>query len=376
MVAKAHSIINPPLAANRMSVISEKQLGHFSAFINDIKDGQQTGLYKLVTTEVVAASMYSFYGPQNPFAVDPDLIKKYWDWDDGSIGYAMQFYPKITARKAHYGLEACVKGWVDYTKEGRHSQAQPFLQERKKMHSEHGLSLEAQGRLEMGASIGFNSNASVTSFWVINNIFSDAKLLQEIRDEVYANAFEAPGTIYFSKIKDACPLLNSVWRETMRIIAPMSSARVILEDTLLSDTYLLRKGNVVQIAGSVLHSNTEIWGSDASSFNPRRFYHSVSGTKTGVSPDSKASTIHPAAYRSFGGGTSLCPGRHFAQMEITSMAAVFALGFDIQPAQGVEWNPPSDDKRFPLVVMKPKRDVEVTLTRRKGWENVKWDLRN
>jgi hypothetical protein len=63
-------------------------------------------------------------------------------------------------------------------------------------------------------------------------------------------------------------------------------------------------------------------------------------------------------------------------MEITSMAAVFALGFDIQPAQGVEWNPPSDDKRFPLVVMKPKRDVEVTLTRRKGWENVKWDLRN
>jgi hypothetical protein len=375
MVTKAHSVIHPPLAAHQMSVISEKQLAHFSSFANDIKDGQEAGLYKLVTTEVVAASMYSFYGPRNPFAVDPDLINKYWDWDDGSIGYAIHFFPKITARKAYYAMEACVKGWIAYTKEGRHSQAQPFLQDRMKMHFDEGITPEEHARLEMGISIGFNSNASVTSFWTINNIFGDPKLLQEIRDEVYANAFEAPGTIYSSKIKDACPLLNSVWRETMRIIAPMASARVVLEDTLLSGTYLLRKGSIVQIAGTVLHSDTNIWGPDVSSFNPRRFYHNVNGTKTGSNPDSKASSVHPAAYRSFGGGTSLCPGRHFAQMEITSLAAVMALGFDMQPTQGAGWNPPKDDKRFPLVVMKPTRDVKVNLTRRKGWEDVKWDMR-
>ncbi|KAF1918869.1 cytochrome P450 [Ampelomyces quisqualis] len=374
MVTKAHSIVTPPLAAHQISVISEKQLAHFSGFANGIKDGQEAGLYKLVTTEVVAASMYSFYGPQNPFAVDPDLINKYWDWDDGSIGYAMQFFPKITARKAYYAMEACVKGWIEYTKDGRHSQAQPFLRDRMKMHYDEGISLEEHARLEMGISLGFNSNASVTSFWVINNVFSDAKLLQEIREEIYANAFEAPGTIYYSRIKDACPLLNSVWRETMRIIAPMVSARIVLEDILLADTYLLRKGNIVQIAGTVMHSDTDIWGPDASSFNARRFFHSTNGTKSGAG-GSKAGTVHPAAYRSFGGGTSLCPGRHFAQMEITSLAAVMTLGFDMLPEQGRGWNPPKDEKRFPLVVMKPTRDVKVSLRRRKGWEDVEWDLR-
>jgi cytochrome P450 len=377
MVTKSHDVINPPLAAHKMRDISQNQLNHFSDYFNSFKDGDEVDIYKSVTREVSAASMRSFYGPQNPFAVHPELLEKYWEWDEGVIGYTVGVFPKITARKAYYALEACVQGFIEYTEKGLHSQAHPFLQARKKMHEEEGISQHEHARLEMGISFGFNSNASITSFWMINNIFSRPDLLSQIREEIYVNAFEAPGTISASKLRDACPLLNSTWRETVRLIAPMTSARIVLEDTILADTYFLRKGSVVQIAGGVLHSDTEIWGPDASSFNARRFLYTLNGTKTDIDgsvTDSKTNTIHSGAFRGFGGGTSLCPGRHFAQLEVTSLAAVFVLGFDVQPTKGSAWDPPLDDKKFPLAVTKPVKGVRVGLKKRAGWEGVKWDL--
>jgi cytochrome P450 len=378
MVQRTHHVINPSFALHQISDIAQTQLNHFSDFINTRKDGEEVDLFKCITRALTVASMHTFYGPKNPFAIHPELVEKYWDWDDGMIGYAVGVMPWITARKAHLGIEACIDGFYEYTKQGLHSQARPFLAARRQLHEEVGMSMYQHARLEMGMSFGFNSNASITSFWVVNNIFCRPDLLQEIREEVYNNAFQAPGTISASKLRDSCPLLNSTWRETMRLTAPMTSARVVLEDTILSDTYFLRKGSVVQIAGGVLHSDTEIWGPDAQSFNPRRFYYNWNGTKTatdGSVVDSKANTVHPAAFRGFGGGTSMCPGRHFAQIEITTLAAVMALGFDLQPVQGTEWDPPRDEKRFPLATTRPVRDLKVRLARREGWESVKWDLK-
>jgi cytochrome P450 len=378
MITRSHSVINPPLAAHRIADISQTQLGDFNDFANNIKDGEDVDLFMTLKSEITTASMHSLYGPQNPFAMHPELVEKYWDWDDGNIAYSVGILPSITARKAYLGIEACVKGWIEYTEKGRHSQAQPFLQERIKMHYAEGISPYEHARLEHTISFGFLSNAAITSFWIINNIYSRPELLQQIREEIYTNAFEAPGTIYSSKLKTACPLLNSTWRETMRLIAPMTSARVVLEDTMLADNYLLRKGNVVQIAGGVLHADTDIWGPDAESFNARRFYYNWNGTKTnadGSISDKKENAVHPAAFRVFGGGTSLCPGRHFAQMEVTGLAAVLTMGFDMEPVEGMGWNPLRDEKRFPLAVKKPLRDVRAKIARRKGWEHVKWDIK-
>lgn len=381
MVNKSHDVITPPLQAHQISDVAQTQLTHFSDYINGVNDGEELDLYKSMTRALTSASMYSFYGPNNPFAAHPELVDRYWDWDDGSIGYIVGILPKITARKAWYGMEACVKGFLEYTKKGLHREALPFLRERMQLHFADGISEEEHARLEMAISFAFNSNAGITTFWVVNNIFSRPELLAQIREEVYNNAFEAPGIISSSKLKEACPLLTSTWRETMRLIAPMTSARVVLEDTILAGTYFLRKGSVIQVAGGVLHSDTEIWGPDASSFNPRRFYYSMNGTKAtadGSIVDSKSNIVHPAAFRGFGGGISLCPGRHFAQIEITTLAAVLVLGFDMQPVHGsdkVQWNPPKNEKKFPLAVVKPTRGVKVKMMRRKGFEDVKWVLK-
>ena len=139
----------------------------------------------------------------------------------------------------------------------------------------------------------------------------------------------------------------------MRFIAPMTSARVVQEDTLLAETYFLRRGSVGQIAGGVLHSDPRIRGPDALSFSPRRFYYNWNGTKTmsadgSIPLDRKANAVHPAAFRGFDGGTSMCSGRHFVQIEITTLAAVLALGFEMQPVEGSEWDPERDERGFRL----------------------------
>lgn len=375
---KAHDIINPPLGPQRHTELAQAQLGYLSGYVNARKEGQEIDLFHNLSRELTGATMNTFFGPLNPFATNPDLVNKLWDWDDGLVGYMVGVLPHITVRKAHLGLEAVVEGFRKYTENGLYDQAAPFLKTRYELHKAEGLSPAQHARLETGLAFGFNINAGITTFWVVNNILSRPDLLEEVREEIYENAYEAPGVIRASKLRETCPLFSSVWRETLRFIAPMTSARVVLEDTLLSDQYLLRKGSVVQIAGGILHSDADLWGPDVKSFNPRRFYYNRNGTKTaadGEVVDSKANTVHAAAFRAFGGGTSLCPGRHFAETEITTLAAVLVMAFDMQPADSVEWDPPRDEKRFPIGVTKPLRDVRVKVTRRKGFEDVKWVLK-
>jgi hypothetical protein len=380
MVTQSHDVINPQLFPQKMDAIAAVQLEHFTDFVNAIPQGFETELYTFVTRELTAASMHTFYGPENPFAMHPELIEDFWRWESGIVAYMIGVFPSITARTAYNGLENCVKGFIEYLEKGRDKQAYKLIQGRKALHDAVGITILDQARLEMGLSFAFNSNASITIFWVLNNIFSRPDLLAEIREEIKENALVGTNTISFTKLRQDCPLLNSVYRETMRLVAPMTSARFVLEDTIIADTYLLRKDTVVQIAGGVLHADTDIWGPDAASFNARRFLYSLNGSKSnpdGSIPDGKSNQVHPAAFRGFGGGISYCPGRHFAQMEIISLTAVLVYGFDLLPQKGkgeLKYDPPKDDKRFPFAVTKPLADLDVKLVRREGMEDVVWKV--
>ena len=372
LIDKSHDVVNPHLKPTAIQDLCEAQMNHFTQHFNDIKDGSEAELFHLVTRELTAASMVSFWGPNNPLTRHPELLDSFWDWERGNVAYMVNIFQKISARDAFYGSEACVKGFLEYLEEGRMSEASELIQGRKRLNDAYGVSIPEQARFEMIFAFAVNSNAGITSFWTVNNLFSRPDLLAQVREEIKANALSSPNTISFRKLRDACPLLNSVYRESSRLVSPMTSARLVLEDTILADQYLLRKDSVIQIAGGVMHFDPTIWGPDASSFNPQRFLYTPNGTKTdaaGTISDSKANTVHPAAFRAFGGGVSLCPGRHFAQMEIISLTALLAMAFEMQPVEGKEsvlWDPPRDDKRFPLAVTKPLRDVDVKLMRREG----------
>ncbi|KAF1967488.1 cytochrome P450 [Bimuria novae-zelandiae CBS 107.79] len=377
---RSHEVINPPLGQQRMGAITAIQLRQFSEFVNQVQDGQEVDLFRFITTKVTASTMRAFYGPRNPFAVDPSLIGAFWDWESDIVAYMTGILPSIFAQKARNGLERCVEGFDKYAKVDGYKDAYYLLQNRKALHEEIGISRHEHARLELGICLAFNPNASTIAFWILNNICSRPELLAEIREEIEKNAIIAPGTISFPKLRDACPLLNSVYKETMRTTAPMTSARLVREDTVIADTYLLRKGAFVQIAGSLLHEDASIWGPDVSSFNPRRFQHFSNGSKTDINGNvssAKADQIHASAFRGFGGGASLCPGRHIAQMEIISLTAAIVSAFDLVAPEGkhvVAWDPPRNVKKFIIAAVKPLELLKVRFKKREGTENVQWIL--
>lgn len=332
-------------------------------------------------------NMKAIYGPENIFAVHPELEDAFWDFEHGMLGLVIDLLPSITARKAYYARKRVLDGLVEYVKTERYKKASPLIQDRVQTNLTFGISQEMSGHAELILMFGILGNAVPSNFWLIANIFSRPELLARIREEVQSavNIVEPPSLQTESKanmkckvnsktIARSCPLLYSCYRESLRDISLLTSARLVMEDTLLADKYLLRKGSVIQIAGGVIHHDSKVWGKDADSFNPERFLtvESQGSQRTGTP---LPSGVPSAAFRAFGGGTVICPGRHFAQSELMTLTAVLAMGFDIFDVDGGPLKlPAKDDTRIPLSVMKPTFDPSVHIQRRRGWENIEWDI--
>ena len=135
----------------------------------------------------------------------------------------------------------------------------------------------------------------------------------------------------------------------------------MLKDTVLADRFLLKKGAIIQIPSLVVHADSTIWGPTVTHFDIRRFDKQPS-----------KDVQHPAAFRAFGGGTTLCPGRHFASIQIMSLVAMFVVRYDMSPVSGDWCMPPSDASNLAAAVMCPGRDVDVDITPRKGYEDGLW----
>ena len=181
-----------------------------------------------------------------------------------------------------------------------------------------GLSSDAIAHLELSSIIGLLINATPSVFWLLFYIYSVPGLLEDVRQEV-ANATSTrvlstqddrkKHSISVVKLRENCPLLVSTYRETLRLKTNNVYTRWVQEDTLLDDRYLLKQGSIVQVPGASMHADPALWGTDVKDFNPRRFMKG-------------AANHRPGAFRTFGGGTSLCPGRHFALIEIVSTSHV------------------------------------------------------
>jgi hypothetical protein len=352
--------------------------------VGEGRDGEevQVTLYAWLRHIFSVCNAAAIYGPENIFAMHPELEDEFWKFEDGMLGLVIDVMPQITARKAFYARKRVLEGLVEYVQTERYKKASPLIQERVQTNLTFGLGEQMAGHAELILIFGILGNAVPSNFWLVANIFSRPKLLQRIREEVEsaitvhddADTRRRKGFISSKRIGKACPLLYSCYRETLRDNSLLTSARLVMEDTILAEKYLLRKGSVVQIAGGVIHHSSRIWGHGAEGFNPDRFLSVADedgGNNVQASPLPKG--VPSAAFRAFGGGTVICPGRHFAQSELMTLAAVLAIGFEITNPDGTPLTlPAKDEERIPLAMVKPKLDPRVRVRRRAGGEDVQF----
>ncbi|KAL2016802.1 hypothetical protein VTK56DRAFT_2971 [Thermocarpiscus australiensis] len=319
----------------------------------------KVGLWEWSRGIMVESTTEAVWGPQNPYR-DPEVAEAWRIFEAGFLTLSMFPLPSLFFPKLFRAREVAAKAMIDYMRKGGHKTASGLVRKRVEHHGElFGLGVDDMGRGELGNSFAVLGNTTPCALWVLYHIFSDDKVLADIRREVSALVKEesADGattvsSIDLAGIKDSCPILLSTFQETLRYRAVNPGPRVLLEDVLLDDgRILLKKGSMLMIPAPVQHTDEAAWGADARRFDHLRFVRKGERRPNRV------------AFRAFGGGHVLCPGRHFASTEIMSLAALLVLQFDVVPVAGggrwVEptWNNSPVQAGFPVI----DEDIRVEL---------------
>ena len=173
------------------------------------------------------------------------------------------------------------------------------------------------------------------------------KLFKIISDEIgslpASDADQSKPDISQETIAKHTPYMASAILETLRIFATVLSARVAVKDTTLTAgsppvTVHLKKGSRVIAPTRTLAIDPATWGEDAKVWKGDRFY--------GEEGRKKARDMAP-----YGGGSSVCSGRHFASVELASTTIIFlsAFHFNIAGAKVVAEDGEEGEEYFDII---------------------------
>ncbi|KAK0129203.1 hypothetical protein ONS95_001138 [Cadophora gregata] len=365
----AHSVLQPSASLFQMNA---RGLDKFATFLDEVgTQVQEVNLYEWLKRRFTIATSEALYGPVNPISEDETMMQKLTDFES-SVGLLyLDVLPSVTCPTGHRARSAFAAAFKRYY-DGKHNmKASDFIQGRFSVLSDAGLNNADIGSFDIGILMAATMNSNPGLFWLLSYIYTIPNLLSSIRSELTSittlttssdNGLRE-ATLNISLLHQKCPLLISTWQETMRVKAAIVSSQVVVEDTLLNSTYLLKKGSVIQMPCTPMHTSSSNWGDSAGDFSPSRFLPS---SIESLSKDDKKK--RKQAFTPFGGGTVLCPGRYFATSEIVGVAAMLAVGFEIEGARmlGVKLQVMSAQ------VKHPDGDLRVRIRRREGWEGVKF----
>uniref|UniRef100_A0A8H7K6D5 Cytochrome P450 n=1 Tax=Bionectria ochroleuca TaxID=29856 RepID=A0A8H7K6D5_BIOOC len=359
--------VSPGLGLDSMIMASARTMA--ASLNRTIRGGQiQVDLFQWVEHEVLLATTDAEFGPGNPFR-DPEFEAAWYVFEPCVPIIASNICPRLLAGKALAAREYLYRGFFQYLNDGRLEEASAGFHARFGHSKQAGFSLEDIARGEIGAVLAILNNAIAAGFWMLYHIFTNPALLEECRREV-AKAVTVDGdtkTIDLSIIESSCPTLHSTFHEVLRYrgVGTLLIRRV-LEDHKLGNRYFLKKGGLVLMPNAVQHFNRDIWGDRVNEFQYQRFNRSA---------DENTKRYNPTAFRAFGGGSLLCPGRHFAIMENLAFVSLTILSFDIEPATGGAWAKPKTGRSLGLGVARifvmPENNFAVNLSPREGG-NQQW----
>jgi cytochrome P450 len=380
-----YAYLGPGKDLERLSLAAARELGEQVARYVEARSERLSGrgeevpdLLVWIRHFVAQATGRLLYGENNPLASSADLEDAFWDFDHGLGGLLAGVLPRLTARKAYQGREKLVAAFEGWIRAGRQDgdDVPDIIRERLRIAKEHGFSIQAAARSEVSFLFAGIVNTATTTFWTVLQLFARAELLAEVRNQIEQCA--EGGELNLEKLKTACPTLLAVVRECLRLGSDTYSVRLVKTDTeLAGGQCMLRAESVVQIAGGVIHADQGIWGDNVDMFDHTRFLkppqangngHAAEGKERPQAQQTLSGGVHPAAFRAFGGGKTLCPGRHFAINEILAFVAVIVLTFEIEAADGSGRIkiPKKNDGVLPVHILEPVKPASVRVRTREN----------
>lgn len=285
----------------------------------------------------------------------------------------LNLWPKYTAKVAWTAREKIVKAFTEYYTVGGHYDSSALTMARWKTQHDAGATTENIARLEVASSVGVLSNTVPSTFWTLFDIYSRDELLADIREELKLNALVIDSDtknhiVDLGLIRDGCPKLVSVFQEVLRVHSNGAPTRVVYNDVILDDRYLLKAGSVVQLLAPAVNKEEAVWGKSAQQFDSARF-SSITKEK-----DPPAERPRATSYMSFGASPNMCPGRHFAAGEILAFAAMLILRYDVTPVAGKWWTPKLNAWAVAASVTPPVEAYPVRVSARKEYDGASWSF--
>ena len=272
----------------------------------------------------------------------------------------MNVLPSVTARKGVKARAALGKAFQNYFERKEHLNGSALVQALYNHSREYKVSIPDIAAFEAGGCIATLTNTFPTAYWMLAYVYSHEEVLKDCRAElstITTTKIAENGitvcSIDMTSIKSSCPVITATLQEVLRHTAVGSSFREVTEDTIV-DGYRLKKGNTFIMPSNIVHTDPNTWGESTKGFDHRRFLK----TQEKKSPN-------PKAFRAFGGGSTLCPGRHFATTEILAVATMFIARFDIK-AVGSWPSPIPNSAPLWAQVVQADLEFEVDVTARKG----------
>jgi len=211
------------------------------------------------------------------------------------------------------------------------------------------------------------ANALYTIYWFItfclrtpSNMDSIVHEIDSARDAWVASHPDVPltATTFAQFMKDSTadfPLLTSGLQETLRLCTSTFSLREVVETTEFAG-YQFNAGDLITCATRAVHMDEEIYE------NPTEFVldRYVDTTKKFFKDGKVVQNYHMP----FGGGVSICEGRHFAMAEMKTFIAILLTYATIEVAPHSSW-PQLRMERIGTGIIPPRGDVHVRIGRKK-----------
>ncbi|TEA20896.1 25-hydroxycholesterol 7-alpha-hydroxylase [Colletotrichum sidae] len=329
--------------------------GKYTTFLGEVLEQQPLGewstvrLFEYLRRDMGESAIKSLCGTRF-LEVNPDFIEQFW-WFDGVSYQVMNGLPQWMDPKPALERDRMV------------AMGEKFLAEVYDQFDWDGLDPETYWEPTFGCS------------YCMMELLKGRSLFDAVRAEALQALVVDPKTgkkDFDARKLVSMPLMQSIYVEVMRLHVSIGITREIMEDTML-DGYRLRKGALIQAPTNLLHQDDEIWERDshkASEFWAERHVRYVAKVDetTGQTTTEKVFVMagKPSEFFPYGGGVSMCPGRHFTKQEILLTLATLVARSDMEL---VEWThmdgtrsdraAKDNEKYFLNAAVPPDRDVKI-----------------
>ncbi|KAK4052113.1 hypothetical protein OIV83_002407 [Microbotryomycetes sp. JL201] len=327
--------LEEPVARFNMNV--QQTIERVLAQIDSSSSGAtETDLIELVTNALYEGATPALFGhtlfdfdSEQPVASFQATRAKFWAFDEAfplfAAGLPTLFQSVIpVAYRGKQGRSHVAKHigqWIDHDLPGLDS---GVVRDMADIGRRAQWSAVESGKLLLGTYWALQANAPFAAAHHITCLVQSS-LLPRVLDEVseHVDSFDDPLSFATLSSSSSLPLLTSTIWETLRLNASSFSLRLVGEngyDVATKDkTMTIPPSSAIVCATRVSQLSESIWGKDAKLWKGDRFL-----TKD-KNEDGKPVLDNQLvrSVRAFGGGVSMCEGRHLALVELKSFAIQF-----------------------------------------------------